>query len=148
MKGARFVAPAREEFLAEVAYYDQVKPGQGARFAAAVEEATARALAFPLSGSPSEPARHSAHHRQEFPIFHRLSSRDGWNCGLCSHASIAAARVLAASGSRALECDRKERCAGGAEPRSVRPAIQIPAKCSDDDQLRLHRIGCAVIVTE
>ena len=54
MKGARFVAPAREEFLAEVAYYDQVKPGQGARFAAAVEEATARALAFPLSGSPSE----------------------------------------------------------------------------------------------
>lgn len=55
MKGARFVAPAREEFLAEVAYYDQVKLGQGARFAAAVEEATARALAFPLSGSPSDP---------------------------------------------------------------------------------------------
>jgi toxin ParE1/3/4 len=52
VKRARFVAPAREEFLAEVAYYNQVQSGQGARFAAAVEEATARALAFPLAGSP------------------------------------------------------------------------------------------------
>ena len=55
MKRARFVAPAREEFLADVAYYDQVQPGQGVRFAAAVEEATARALAFPLSGSTATP---------------------------------------------------------------------------------------------
>ena len=55
MKRARFVAPAREEFLADVAYYDKVQPGQGVRFAAAVEEATARALAFPLSGSPATP---------------------------------------------------------------------------------------------
>lgn len=42
MNRARFVAPAREEFLADVAYYDRVQPGQGVRFAAAVEEATAR----------------------------------------------------------------------------------------------------------
>ena len=55
MKRARFVAAARAEFLAEIAYYDQTAPGRGARFAAAVEEATARALTFPLSGSPSEP---------------------------------------------------------------------------------------------
>ncbi len=55
MKRARFVAPARAEFLAEVAYYNQAASGQGARFAIAVEEATARALTFPLSGSPSEP---------------------------------------------------------------------------------------------
>ena len=55
MKRARFVAPARAEFLAEVAYYNQVQPAQGARFAAAVEAATARALTFPLSGSPSAP---------------------------------------------------------------------------------------------
>jgi plasmid stabilization system protein ParE len=54
VKRARFIAPARAEFLAEVAYYNQAQPGQGARFAAAVEEATTRALAFPLSGSPSE----------------------------------------------------------------------------------------------
>jgi len=55
VKRLRFVAPARAEFLAEVAYYNQVAPGQGARFSAAVEEAAARALSFPLSGSPSEP---------------------------------------------------------------------------------------------
>ena len=53
MKRARFVTAARREFLAEVAYYDETEPGLGARFAAAVEEATARALAFPLAGSPS-----------------------------------------------------------------------------------------------
>ena len=55
MKRARFVAPAREEFLADVAWYDQVQPGQGVRFSAAVEEATARALAFPLAGSTATP---------------------------------------------------------------------------------------------
>jgi hypothetical protein len=55
VKRARFVAPAREEFLADVAWYEQVQPGQGVRFAAAVEEATARALAFPLSGSTATP---------------------------------------------------------------------------------------------
>ncbi len=55
MNRARFAAPARTEFLGEVAYYNQAAPGQGARFVDAVEEATARALTFPLSGSPSEP---------------------------------------------------------------------------------------------
>ena len=50
---ARFVAAARLEFLAEVVYYSEVQPGLGERFAAAVEEATARAVGFPLSGSPS-----------------------------------------------------------------------------------------------
>jgi toxin ParE1/3/4 len=55
VKRVRFVAPARAEFLAEVIYHKQVAPGQGARFAVAVEEATVRALSFPLSGSPSEP---------------------------------------------------------------------------------------------
>ena len=53
MKRARFIAPARLEFLAEVAYYNGQEPGLGARFAAAVEEATARAVAFPLTGSPA-----------------------------------------------------------------------------------------------
>ena len=56
MKRARFVASAREEFLAEVAYYEQVQTGHRARFATAVEEATARALAFPLSGSTATPS--------------------------------------------------------------------------------------------
>ena len=53
MKRARFISVAAREFLAEVAYYDEAKPGDGARFTAAVEHATARALAFPLAGSPS-----------------------------------------------------------------------------------------------
>ena len=53
MSRARFVARARHEFLAEVAYYNEAQPGLGWRFTAAVEEATARALAFPLAGSPS-----------------------------------------------------------------------------------------------
>lgn len=53
MKRARFVAEARQEFLAEVAYYNEAQPGLGVRFTKAVEEATARALAFPLSGTPS-----------------------------------------------------------------------------------------------
>ncbi|MGH8738015.1 MAG: type II toxin-antitoxin system RelE/ParE family toxin [Burkholderiales bacterium] len=53
MKHARFIAAARLEFLAEVIYHNEVQPGLGERFTVAVEEAAARALAFPLSGSPS-----------------------------------------------------------------------------------------------
>jgi len=44
---------ARQEFLAEVAYYNETQPGLGADFASAVENAADRALAFPLAGSPS-----------------------------------------------------------------------------------------------
>jgi plasmid stabilization system protein ParE len=51
VKRARFIAPARREFLAEVVYYNGKEPGLGARFAGAVEDATARAVAFPLTGS-------------------------------------------------------------------------------------------------
>ena len=43
MKHARFVAVARREFLAEVAFYNVDQNGLGARFASAVEEAAARA---------------------------------------------------------------------------------------------------------
>jgi plasmid stabilization system protein ParE len=53
VKRARFVAAARLEFFAEVVYYNEAQPGLGERFAAAVEEAAARAVGFPLSGSPS-----------------------------------------------------------------------------------------------
>ena len=52
MSRARFVAAARLEFLAEVIYYSEAQAGLGMRFTAAIEEAAARALAFPLSGSP------------------------------------------------------------------------------------------------
>ena len=53
MNRARFITAARLEFLAEVIYYSEAEAGLGARFNAAVEEAAARALAFPQSGSPS-----------------------------------------------------------------------------------------------
>ena len=53
MKRARFAAPARRELLAEVAYYEAKEPGLGGRFLVAVEEATARALAYPLTGTPA-----------------------------------------------------------------------------------------------
>jgi len=49
---ARFIAAARLEYLAEVIHYSEAESGSGARFAEAVEAAIARALAFPLSGSP------------------------------------------------------------------------------------------------
>ena len=53
MKRARFIAAARLEFLAEIIYHNDAQPGLGERFTAAVEDAAARVLAFPLSGSPS-----------------------------------------------------------------------------------------------
>jgi plasmid stabilization system protein ParE len=53
VKRARFIAAARLEFLAEVIYHSEAQPGLGQRFTAAVEEAAARALAFPQSGSAS-----------------------------------------------------------------------------------------------
>jgi len=52
VRRARFIAAARLEYLAEVIYYSETQAGLGVRFAAAVEDAAARALAFPLSGSP------------------------------------------------------------------------------------------------
>jgi len=53
VKRARFLAVARLEYLAEVAYYSEAEVDLGARFAEAVEEATSRALGFPLAGSPA-----------------------------------------------------------------------------------------------
>jgi len=50
----RFVEPARLEVLAEVGYYHRVEAGLGAKFIEAVEDATARALAYPLAGSPAQ----------------------------------------------------------------------------------------------
>jgi hypothetical protein len=53
VKRAWFIAAARLEFFAEVIYYNNLESGLGDRFTAAVEEAAARTVAFPLSGSPS-----------------------------------------------------------------------------------------------
>lgn len=53
MRKVDFVAAAREEFLAEVEYYNKAQAGLGARFAEAIEKAAALALVFPDVGSPS-----------------------------------------------------------------------------------------------
>ena len=50
---AKFIAPARREFLKEVVFYNEQEPGLGLVFAQEVEESTARALAFPEAGSPA-----------------------------------------------------------------------------------------------
>jgi len=50
----RFVEPARLEVLAEVRYYHQVDAGLGTKFLEAVQDAAARALAYPLAGSPAQ----------------------------------------------------------------------------------------------
>jgi plasmid stabilization system protein ParE len=49
---ARFLEEAEAEFLKEVRYYAEVQAKGAERFRKAVEEAAARALAFPMAGQP------------------------------------------------------------------------------------------------
>lgn len=87
MKRARFVSAAAREFLAEVAYYDEAQVGEGARFIAAVEQATARALAFPLAGSPSVAGTRRMHVRDfPFAVVYR-PERDGIAVFAVAHSS-------------------------------------------------------------
>lgn len=51
MKRAEFIAEAREEFLAEVSFYEATQKGLGAKFSAAIEKTTALAVAFPDVGT-------------------------------------------------------------------------------------------------
>jgi len=75
VKRARFIAAARLEFLAEVIYHNEAQRGLSGRFTAAVEEATARALAFPLSGAPSRSNTRSIVVKGfRFSIFYRPES--------------------------------------------------------------------------
>jgi plasmid stabilization system protein ParE len=53
VKPARFVAAARAELLAEIAYSADADPNLGRRCVQAVEAAVARAVAFPAAGSPA-----------------------------------------------------------------------------------------------
>ncbi len=52
MKPVRFLEAAQEEFLEQVAYYEEREKGLGERFRQAVEAATALASAHPKLGSP------------------------------------------------------------------------------------------------
>lgn len=52
MRPVRFLQEARDEFLEEIAYYEDRQKGLGDRFREAVEAATALASAHPRLGSP------------------------------------------------------------------------------------------------
>jgi hypothetical protein len=53
VKKIEFIAVAREEFLAEVAYYNATQIGLGVKFSIAVERAVMLAAEFPDVGSAS-----------------------------------------------------------------------------------------------
>jgi plasmid stabilization system protein ParE len=50
---ARFTKHARSELLAQIAYYEAVSKGLGARFRREVEAAAEAAASFPLHGKPA-----------------------------------------------------------------------------------------------
>lgn len=52
MRPVRFLQEAQDEFLEEIAYYEDRQRGLGDRFRQAVEAATALASAHPRLGSP------------------------------------------------------------------------------------------------
>ena len=93
MNRVRFVEPARLELLAEVGYCHRVEAGLGTKFLEAVEEATARALAYPLAGSP---AQHRTRRvvSKGFSIRTGLSLRRTGNHNLCTGSSGTQTRLL------------------------------------------------------
>jgi len=97
VKKAKFVAAARREFLAEVIYYNKEQPGLGARFAAAVEEATARAVAFPLPIRPHPKVRGASSSKTS-----RLRSCTGQSRTVSSYSCSRITRVDQGTGNR--EC--------------------------------------------
>lgn len=75
MNTVKFIAPARREFLKEVGYYNEQQPGLGTAFAEEVAAATARALAFPDSGSPAtKSTRRVFVNRFPFSVVYRAGS--------------------------------------------------------------------------
>jgi hypothetical protein len=77
VRRVRFSAAARREFLAEVVY-NKERTGLGARFTAAVKEATARAVAFPLTGSAA--SKNTRRVFIQFSVCSCLSVNDRRDC--------------------------------------------------------------------
>ena len=94
MKRVRFVAPARAELLAEVAYYNKKELGLGSRFLAVVEAATARALAYPLTGSPASENTRRMFLKDFLSFGYCVSARRKWNSCLCTCSSRTSPKVL------------------------------------------------------
>ena len=83
----RFVDPARLEVLAEVDFYHRVEAGLGAKFLDAVEDATARALAYPLAGSPAQNRTRRVFLRDfPFALVYRPDEQGITNYALAHHA--------------------------------------------------------------
>ena len=53
MRKIEFIPEAREEFMAEVSFYEAAKKGLGEKFSSSVEKAVSLVVAFPNVGSPS-----------------------------------------------------------------------------------------------
>jgi plasmid stabilization system protein ParE len=52
VKSVRFIEEAQDEFLEQIAYYEERRKGQGERFRQSVEAAVTLASAHPKLGSP------------------------------------------------------------------------------------------------
>ena len=127
MRQVRFVDAARREFLAEVIYYNNERVGLGARFTAAVEEATARAAAFPLTGSPASMSTRRVFVR--LSVCSRLSTNAERDYRIRSRALLSPSRLLAFACSRSLTgyeghfadigCDVNCQATSGTDPLST-----------------------------
>lgn len=73
MRRARFIEPARREYLEQLDWYARAGAALAARFAKEVEDATARALAFPFAGAPIHPgARRCLLRRFPFSLIYQV----------------------------------------------------------------------------
>jgi hypothetical protein len=94
VKTVRFLDEANEEFLEQVAYYEEREKGLGERFRLAVQAATLLAATHPKLGSPWKFLT-----RRVFPkgvsFLGCLSRRGRRNCCLCGGAFPPQADVLA-----------------------------------------------------
>ena len=95
MKAVRFLEEALEEFLDQVAYYEEREKGLGERFRLAVQAATTLAATHPKLGSPWK-----LRTRRVFPkrvqVLGRLSHRARRTCCICSGGLPPKTHVLAA----------------------------------------------------
>ncbi len=121
MKRARFIAPARREFLAEVAFYNEEEAELASRFATAVEEAVARAVMFPLTGL-TRFDEYAPGLRGELSLRCCVSPRPGWHRHLCTGSSLASSRVLAVASSGTLTNAHPSTCSARAQQPARVPA--------------------------
>lgn len=97
MNRARFVELARPEVLAEVVSCRRLEVELGAKFLAAVQDATARALACPQAGSPAQSETRRVY-LKDFPFALNLSLRRSRESQSMRWLIMRAVRVTGATG--------------------------------------------------